>query len=114
MIEMLAVGGLGAMGSFPGKPTLYWRMRCLRCGTVADYRLEYVIDKNAEAENACRVCHWIEWAARADHMAQRMSDVVPDGDIRAPADENDYDLVTLVLPATRFSRLFSVAATATS
>jgi hypothetical protein len=104
MIEMLTVGGLAATGPFPGKPTLYWRTRCLRCGTVADYRLEYVIDKNAGAEKTCRVCYWIEWAVRADQMAQRVSDVVPDDDIRAFADENDYDLVTLVLPATRVNQ----------
>jgi hypothetical protein len=101
MIEMLAAGGLAAMGPFPGKPTLYWRTRCLRCGTAADYRPKYVLDKNAEAEHTCRVCYWIEWAARADQMAQRVSDVVPDDDIRALANENDDDLMTVVLPATK-------------
>jgi hypothetical protein len=104
MVQMLTLGGLQPEGPFPGKPKLYWRTRCVRCSTVADYRLEYVLDKNASAEPTCRVCFWIEWADTADRMAMRASDVIPDDGIRELADDNGYDLATLVLPRTRFNQ----------
>ena len=98
------MGGLTPVAPFPGNPKRYWRTRCNRCGVVADYRLAPahgfpagVLDKNAYAEPTCRVCYWIEWAGGVQ------SDVIPDEDIRALADENGYDLATLVLPQTRSS-----------
>ena len=97
LADILGMGGLTPVAPFPGNPKRYWRTRCNRCGVVADYRLEYVLDKNAYAEPTCRVCYWIEWAGGVQ------SDVIPDEDIRALADENGYDLATLVLPQTRSS-----------
>ena len=36
--------------------------RCKTCGTVADYRLRYVMDKAGIAgEPVCRACYWREW-----------------------------------------------------
>lgn len=99
MVGMPAMGGLTAVGTFPGKPTLYWRTRCTQCGTVADYRLEYVLDKNAYAEPTCRVCYWMAWA-----KGDSRSEVIPEDDIRALADENDYEVVTLILRQTRFNQ----------
>lgn len=97
LADILRMGGLTPVAPFPGNPKRYWRTRCNRCGVVADYRLEYVLDKNAYAEPTCRVCYWIEWAGGVQF------DVIPDEDIRALADENGYDLATLVLPQTRSS-----------
>lgn len=37
------------------------RTACLACGTQADYRLTYSLDKNAIGEKVCRVCYWREW-----------------------------------------------------
>lgn len=85
-------------GASPG------RTRCARCGTIADYRLEYVFDKDAYAELTCRVCCWIAWADKAVRMAARVSEVMPDADIRALADENDYDIGSFVLPRTRVNQ----------
>lgn len=104
MVDMLAIAGLTPVQAFPGKPTLYWRTRCNRCGAVADYRLVYVIEKNASGEQTCRVCFWMEWAATADRTARRMSEVIPYDDIRTLAAENDYDLTELVRPQTRFNQ----------
>lgn len=99
MVGMLTMGGLSPVAPFPGKTTLYWRTRCVRCGVVADYRLEYVLDKNASAEPTCRACYWIAWAG-----GDARSEVIPDDQIRTLADENDYDVAALVLPRTRFNQ----------
>lgn len=104
MIQTLAMGGLIPVDEFPGKPSLYWRTCCAKCATVADYRLEYVLDKNSAGEPTCRTCYWIGWAAEADRLARRVSVVVPDDEISALANENDYDVAALVLGPTRFNQ----------
>lgn len=37
------------------------RAACLACGTQADYRLAYILDKNAIGEKVCRACYWRDW-----------------------------------------------------
>lgn len=46
-----------------------WRLtRCLRCGCVAHYRLEYTLQKLDEQEATCRACYWRAWAASVREM----------------------------------------------
>lgn len=35
--------------------------RCKACGTLAHYRLAYVLEKNAVGERTCRACFWLGW-----------------------------------------------------
>lgn len=35
--------------------------RCKRCGTLAHYRLAYVLEKNTVHEPTCRTCFWLGW-----------------------------------------------------
>ena len=39
----------------------YLLTRCKICGTVAHYRLKYILDKNAKDEKTCRACFWMGW-----------------------------------------------------
>ena len=43
------------------RKTEWLRTACLACGTQADYRLAYILDKNAIGEKVCRACYWREW-----------------------------------------------------
>lgn len=43
------------------RKTEWLRTACLACGTQADYRLAYILDKNAAGEKVCRACYWREW-----------------------------------------------------
>lgn len=38
------------------RKTEWLRTACLACGTQADYRLAYILDKNAVGEKVCRAC----------------------------------------------------------
>lgn len=35
--------------------------RCKHCGTLAHYRLAYVLEKNGVGEPTCRTCFWLGW-----------------------------------------------------
>lgn len=39
------------------RKTEWLRTACLACGTQADYRLAYILDKNAAGEKVCRACY---------------------------------------------------------
>ena len=43
------------------RKTEWLHTACLACGTQADYRLAYILDKNAIGEKVCRACYWREW-----------------------------------------------------
>ena len=46
-------------GSYPKDGWLL--TRCRKCGTLAHYRLAYVMEKNALPEATCRICFWLGW-----------------------------------------------------
>lgn len=46
-------------GSYPKDGWLL--TRCRKCGTLAHYRLAYVMEKNALPEATCRTCFWLGW-----------------------------------------------------
>lgn len=58
--SLLNRAGLKAVDDFPGKATAYWLTECLVCGTVAHYRLDYIIEK-MDSEKPCRACFWWQW-----------------------------------------------------
>lgn len=58
--SLLDRAGLKAVEDFPGKATGYWLTECLVCGTVAHYRLDYIIEK-MDSEKPCRACFWWKW-----------------------------------------------------
>ncbi|MEH0110668.1 zinc-ribbon domain-containing protein [Tersicoccus sp. MR15.9] len=59
---ILLTGGLKPAEPFTGPDD--WRLTtCLTCGSRAHYRLAYTLEKNAQGEATCRICHWTEWTA---------------------------------------------------
>lgn len=91
------------------------RTRCLACGVAADYRLVYILDKNAAGEKVCRACYWREWyRAEEDihyesgvNLVDAKRELVAAGLAEAPVDmsgeeaglltrRNGYELVDLL------------------
>jgi len=100
----LREGGLEPAGPFPGKPSLYWRTRCLTCGVEADYRFEYVLAKTAEHEAVCRACYWLEWAAASARLNGQDAGVASIDEIRGRAEAAGLDLVRTLVSDTNWGQ----------
>lgn len=90
--EILRTGGLEPLEPFEGPKS--WRLtRCLRCGCVAHYRLEYILDRNASGIATCQACEWRAWAAdtRTRQGAYANTGVVSEDEARAHAGEHGFD-----------------------
>lgn len=109
------------------RKTEWLRTACLACGTQADYRLAYILGKNADGEKVCRACYWRDWYRGEEdiHYANGMSLVeakqrlVAAGLEEAPVDmseaearmlarENGYELVELLQGARPGEQLLVV------
>ena len=109
------------------RKTEWLRTACLACGTQADYRLAYILGKNADGEKVCRACYWRDWYRGEEdiHYANGMSLVeakqrlVATGLEEAPVDmseaearmlarENGYELVELLQGARPGEQLLVV------
>jgi hypothetical protein len=88
---ILRVGGLEALESFT-HPQDYLLSRCLKCGTVAHYRFEYVQEKNGWSEATCRACFWRGWAEQARTRAGPFArfEAVPYEKAQAIVEENGF------------------------
>lgn len=82
---------LDPLEPFPG-PKAHWLTRCLVCGCVAHYRLEYVLQPKS-GDRTCRACYWRQWAADTRASRGRYANLVPVhlAEVRARADANGYE-----------------------
>lgn len=109
------------------RKTEWLRTACLACGTQADYRLAYILDKNAIGEKVCRACYWREWYRGEEdiHYTNGMSLVEAKGrlvaagleeapvdmseaETRALARKNGFELVELLQGARPGEQLLVV------
>lgn len=109
------------------RKTEWLRTACLACGTQADYRLAYILDKNAIGEKVCRACYWREWYRGEEdiHYTNGMSLVeakrrlvaaglgeapvdMSEAEARALARKNGYELVELLQGARPGEQLLVV------
>jgi hypothetical protein len=96
----------------------YFLTRCKICGTVAHYRLKYILDKNEVGERVCRACYWSQWYgdtralvhSAIKHLLDKganLDDLVDQGvvtareatsfsDAKRLANEHGYELVDLL------------------
>lgn len=100
---------------------------CLTCGTRADYRLAYILDKNAIGEKTCRAYYWREWYRGEDdlhysnstsltEMKQRLVSLgldeppvdMSEDEASALARKNGYEFVGLLQCARPGQQLFVV------
>lgn len=86
--SLLNRAGLKAVDDFPGKATAYWLTECLVCGTVAHYRLDYIIEK-ADSEKPCRACFWWQW--NRDPLVGRATEIEDVNVVRQHAAEMGYE-----------------------
>jgi len=76
----------------PAKPPNEYRLcECLRCATVAHYRLAYTIEKNAIGEPTCRACFWTAWSQEAVAMARVPAQVLAVEEVSAAAVEHGFE-----------------------
>lgn len=99
---ILAQGNLALAETYDSEksyPKNAWVLtRCQKCGVVAHYRLQYVMDKAGSPEPVCRACFWTVWALR--NRAPWIESVCHDRkSAEAYANKYDFDLVDLILPA---------------
>lgn len=100
---ILRRGGLEPLEPF-AKPSAYRLTRCLTCGCVAHYRLEYTLDRNAAGELTCRACFWRKWAHETRALQGDHADLrpVPEAEARQHAEANGYTyLEALTDPSPR-------------
>lgn len=109
------------------RKTEWLHTACLACGTKADYRLAYILDKNSIGEKTCRACYWREWY-RSDEDIRYTSGVnlveakqrlvaeglmeppadMSEGEARSLAERNGYELVDLLQGARPGEQLLVV------
>ena len=81
---ILRAGGLEPVEPFTNPDD--WRLtRCLNCGCVAHYRLEYTLQKLDEGEPTCRACFWRDWAAKVREAHEKAGVLYPVLDLAALA-----------------------------
>ena len=109
------------------RKTEWLRTACLACGAQADYRLAYILDKNAIGEKVCRACCWREWYRGEEDirytngmsLVEAKQRLVAAGLEEAPVDmseaearmlarENGYELVELLQGARPGEQLLVV------
>ena len=109
------------------RKTEWLRTACLTCGTQADYRLAYILDKNAIGEKVCRACYWRDWHRGEEdiHYTNGMSLVeakqrlvaagleeapvdMSETEVRALTRKNGYELVELLQGARPGEQLLVV------
>ena len=99
---LLASGGLELAEEYdPDRsyPKNGWlRTRCRACGTEADYRLGYVMDKTRVGEPVCRACYWRAWMRDYPSYAVCLDSGRSEGDLGALAAEHGYGLVEVLVP----------------
>ena len=99
--DILAAGSLELAEPYdPDKsyPKNVWLLtECRDCGTIAHYRLKYIMDKSKIDEPVCRACYWRAWLREYPPMASS-SNCLEEVDAERLAQSNGYELVKLLQP----------------
>lgn len=99
--SILALGGLELAEPYDSDksyPKNAWVLtRCKHCGTVAHYRLKYVMDKASKHECVCQACFWSRWV-KANPYYEKGSQCRDEDSARRYVGGYGFDLVQLLVP----------------